>query len=105
MAAEGAEALGQPLEAGIGKGTLGRLLIHPARALIAPRGPAPEPIQGRLIEALAFLPEQFPHLEGFAFAAPLHQKLITGLKGGGALKGGLKASTAQGEGALAAFLE
>ena len=73
MAAEGAEALGEPLEAGIGKAALGGLLIHRARALIAPCSAAPEPIQGGLIEALALLPEQFPHLERLAFPTPFHE--------------------------------
>jgi hypothetical protein len=73
--------------------------------MIAPRGAAPEPIQGGLIEALALLPEQFPHLERFAFPTPFHEELISGPQGGRPLKGGLKAPTAQGEGTLAAFLE
>jgi hypothetical protein len=105
LATEGAEALSQPLEARIGKSALGRLLIHRARALIAPRGAAPEPIEGRLVEALPLLPEQLSHLQGLAFAAPFHHKLIPGLEGRCALKGRLKTPAAQGEGALATLLE
>ena len=81
MAAEGAETLGQSLKARVGKGALGGFLNHSARTLIPPRSASPEPVEGGLIEALALLPEQLPHLQGLAFTAPFHEELVPGPKG------------------------